>query len=252
MRLPKILHKTKLKLLSTSALRMGYVLQPKGLGYFKPEELVRKAQNAHLTLCEFIEQNNIGGIGKRRDKIIQTIVDLNILKQHSSFLEIGAGTGMFLEKCIDIYNPIKYEVYETSKEWSNYLLETYKIKSHDLICHTANGHDLHNTKNESVDTIMIHAVFVYLPILKTLKYLDECVRVCKSDGFIIFDCFTNKVFNLHTIQKWRNDDSGYSFPVIIDIDLLTSYFIKNNLDLVHAFNINYHAAETTYFILKKK
>ncbi len=32
-------------------------------------------------------------------------------------LEIGAGTGMYLEKVIDLYSPRTYEVYETAIDW---------------------------------------------------------------------------------------------------------------------------------------
>ena len=104
--------------------RFGYKIENKGLGYLDPIKVVEEARSRNLTLCEYLERFNIGGVGRRRDAIISALQQY-LPKQLDTVLEIGAGTGMYLEKVIDLYLPRTYQVYETAIDWAAYLEAKY-------------------------------------------------------------------------------------------------------------------------------
>lgn len=247
MKIKSIRNLTSISILSKIVNYFGYKLVPKGLGYFDPETQIRAAREKDLTLCEYLESYNVSGVGKRRDAIIESL-KMHLPDVVQIILEIGAGTGMYMEKIIDYYHPKKIEVYETNLGWVKYLEEEYNSKT-NLVCHNADGVSLNYTKDYSVDLVFSHGVFVYLPLIQTFSYLEEMVRVCKPGGYIIFDCFTSKNFGVEIIKKWV--ESVYSFPVIISDELLNEFGIRYNLVLISSFNVNYHESYSTYFIFQK-
>jgi len=244
----KIVHSI---LVRTFPSKMGYNIKPKGEGYFHAGTIVQKANKKGLSVAEYLEKYNIGGVGKRRDEIILKLKDAGVMKQCEAIVEIGAGTGMYLEKFIAHCNPSKYEVYETDKGWSKYLSFKYTSQHLHLKVHNADGSSLQFTADNSSDIVAAHAVFVYLPIVITIQYLQEAVRVCKKNGHIIFDCFTDGVFTFDEISNFSIVNPNYTFPVIITEELINQYCTKFNLQIVSSFNINYHLTQSTYFILKK-
>lgn len=235
--------------LSRSINKYGYRLEKTGLDYLNPSVVVNEAKNNNLSLCEYLESTNKGGVGVRRDEIIKNIVDTIHLKK-PNIVEIGAGTGMYLEKFISNFNPTKYEVYETNLNWVDYLKKTY-ISNECLKFCIADGRTLNQTKSDTVDLVAAHGVFVYLPIIQTINYLNEMYRSCKVGGFIVFDCFTNDNFKMDVINNWLNDEHEYTFPVVVSIQLIEEFANINKLKLVKKFDIKYHASNSTYFIFQK-
>jgi SAM-dependent methyltransferase len=230
--------------------KLGYVVQPKGLGYFKAEEIISKAKEAGQSICSYLENNNIGGVGKRRDEIISTLKAKNVFDNVSSVLEIGAGTGMYLEKTVEIAAPQEYFVYETAKDWTDYLSSLTFDKT-KIFCEKADGKSLVQTKSNSIDLVLSHAVFVYIPALSTVRYIQESARVCKPGGLVVFDCFTNEIFQLDTCELWLHDNYGYTFPVILNEGLILQTATASGLKLQGTFDVKYHASSTRYFIFKK-
>lgn len=230
--------------------KYGFRLQPTGSGYFNPSDVVPQAMQMNLSLCEYLEKTNKGGVGVRRDFIVEEIFK-TVHLQSPNILEIGAGTGMYVEKFISNYNPAQYEVYETNQNWVEYLKKEYASKG-NLKFHYADGMSLHQTMSKSVDLLTMHGVTVYIPVIESLNYLYEMYRVCKKDGFIIFDCFTDENFTLNTVNQWLEDKYKYTFPVVIPMKLINEFVEKNNLNLIKKFDIHYHASKSTYFIYKKQ
>lgn len=230
--------------------KYGFRLQPTGLGYFNPSDVVPEAKEMNLSLCEYLEKTNKGGVGVRRDFIVEEIFN-TVHLQAPNILEIGAGTGMYVEKFLSNYNPAMYEVYETNLNWVAYLKEEYASKGNLKFQH-ADGTSLHQSASNSVDLLTMHGVTVYIPVILSVNYLNEMYRVCKSGGFIIFDCFTDENFTLSTVNNWLEDTYEYTFPVVISMNLINEFAEKNNLSLVKKFDIQYHASKSTYFIYKKQ
>lgn len=229
---------------------MGYIIRPKGEGYFDAKTIVKEAVQKGLSVPEYLETTNRGGVGKRRDEIISCLQDLNVLPIVNRIVEIGAGTGMYLEKFLEICKPAIYEVYETNPGWVNYLQHTFSTKT-KLKVHNAKGDSLHETANDSADIISAHGVFVYIPVIITFQYLQEAVRVCKQNGYIIFDCFTDRIFTVSEILEFRKKNPGYDFPVIIKEQMIEEFCTMFNLEKFYTFDVNYHYSKSTYFILKK-
>jgi SAM-dependent methyltransferase len=241
---------TIFRLLDRGLNLFGYKAVPKGLGYLSAGDVVKKARQNNLTLCEYLEQNDIGGVGKRRELII-TALRQYLASPLNHVLEIGAGTGMYLEKIVELYSPAAYEVYETSLEWVEYLNQSYSGKTR-LQCHNADGSTLHRTASESVDAAFSHGVFVYLPLITTFGYLEEMARVVKPDGWIVFDCFLTRNFGVDTIKQWQRDPHHWTFPVAISEDLIMEFLVRYRLTCVGRFDTPYHASLSTYFVARKR
>jgi SAM-dependent methyltransferase len=228
----------------------GYKAVPKGLGYLPAHDIVKKARRNNLSLCVYLEENNIGGVGKRRDLIIKALQQY-LPSSLTNVLEIGPGTGMYLEKILEFYSPTTYEVYETSLEWVRYLNQVYSGRT-VLKCHNADGSSLKGTPSESIDAVFCNSVFVYLPLITTFGYLEEMARVAKPGGWIIFDCFITHNFGVDIIKQWQRNPHHWTFPVVISEDLIKELVSEYGLICVGRFDTPYHASLSTYFVLRKK
>lgn len=229
---------------------MGYHIKPKGPGYFSAKYVVKQATLKGISIAEYLETANLGGVGKRRDEIIYELEQLNVFHPCNRIVEIGAGTGMYLEKFLEKCKPEVYEVYETNIGWNRYLKEAYSDKTR-LILHNATGDSLHDTDDNSTDIITAHGVFVYLPVIITFQYLQEAARVCKQNGFIIFDILSDRIFTVSGILEFRKNNPDYDFPVIIKELLIEEFCTMFNFKKVHSFDVTYHYTKSTYFILQK-
>lgn len=231
---------------------LGYSLVPKGSGYIRVADVVPKAAAASKSLCDYLEDENIGGVGRRRDFIIQELNSRKVFENKTHILEIGAGTGMYLEKTLSLAQPKTYEVYETALDWVTYLQEQYKGSEARVVCHNANGRNLHQTADASVDLLLAHAVYVYIPMIASMKYLIDSARVLKPGGLMVFDVFSDQHFHWDVVKQWIDDSSGYVFPVVIAHDLVQEFAKNNGFNVLHMFDSPLHASTSTYYILEKK
>ncbi len=230
----------------------GFMLTRTGLGYHNARAIVAKARVKGLSICEYLESQEKDERKKgRRDRIIGHLVNSGILKECESVCEIGAGTGMYLEKVLDLAKTKQYEVYETDRGWVDYLKRTFgKYRNCTFIFHPADGSTLKYTKANSCDLVHAHAVFVYIPILQVFEYLKEASRVCKPGGYVVFDCCLDKSFDLNVVKSWLL--GSYRFPVIIPEKLLFAFAEENSLSLVYTFNIIYGSSFVDYLVFQKK
>ena len=238
-------------LMNKIANRFGFTFQRSGLGYYSAKEVVSKAKARNLSVCEFLELTKNTGEGKkgRRDRIIGSIQSVvSPAFRNCKILEIGTGTGIFMEKFITLYSPSIYESYETDVGWASYLKSEYSGKV-TLINRKPNGFNLEDTDSEAMDLVVAHGVFVYLPLIQSIGYLYEMVRTCKSDGLIIFYCYLSE--NLTTNMIYQFKENNKFFPVFLPQKLIEDFALENRLQLIHRFNIEYHESYSTYFIFKK-
>ena len=232
--------------------KYGYQLSKTGYGYIDAKSTVSAARAFGLSVCEYLEGKEEDKRKKgRRDKIINKLADFGIFQKCESVCEIGAGTGMYLEKVLELAKPKNYEVYETAHAWVRYLKETYGgSQNYELKLHPADGRTLKYTKSNSCDLVHAHGVFVYIPILQTFDYIKESVRICKPEKYIVFDCYLDKSFDLIVAQKWL--DSQWRFPVIIPEILLLEFVKNNSLNLVGSFDMVHGSSFVSYLIFQKQ
>ncbi|MRR16565.1 MAG: methyltransferase domain-containing protein [Deltaproteobacteria bacterium] len=231
--------------------RYGYDIRRTGSGFHNADQIVAAAKQSGLSVCEYLEniENDVRKRG-RRDRIIAELQESGVFQQLNRVCEIGAGTGQYLEKIMEVAQPANYEVYETSPSWTKFLQDEYHDRNGcKLICHPADGQTLSNTASNTCDLVHAHGVFIYLSLLQTVTYLKECARICRSGGFIVFDYYPAEAFTLSVADAWLS--GSYRFPVVIPRALLDQFAQYHHLHLVRAFSIIHGASEVSYIVWQK-
>lgn len=229
----------------------GYALRKTGLDYISAEQTVAAARAKGVSVAEHLDQLESEPRKKgRRDRIIAQLDAAGVFREARTVCEIGAGTGQFLEKVVERASPRTYEVYETDAGWTRYLASEYGGRLEcRVVCHPADGRSLRFTASGACDLVHAHGVFVYLPLVQTFEYLEECVRVCAPGGYIVFDCYTDGIFPLAVVEAWRR--SAHRFAVVLPEGLLAEFAAKHRLALVTTFRVPHAASEVNYVIWRK-
>jgi SAM-dependent methyltransferase len=184
----------------------------------------------------------------RRDRIVDRILCHGSFSDAARFLEIGPGTGRYLEKALK-YNPeVVYEIYEVAADWVSYLKNTY-YKKYKLEIQPADGRSLADTRTASCDLVWAHAVFVYLPNYLTMSYLDEMARVVKESGIIAFDALSEPGFDMSILRKYIEADMF--FPVIFPEAVIMQWAQSHNLMMADKFDEIYGAYHSNYYVFRK-
>lgn len=166
--------------------------------YISFRKTLKAAKRAGMQVGEFIEQiHNVPGTTQRTiDKMkLLGVFDGSI--RH--VVEIGPGSGRYLERTLKICGPVSYEIYETASEWRGRLEKRYAVVSH-----IPDGSSLRETPTNSVDLVQAHKVFPILSIMTICKYMEEMARVTRENGWIVFDVFTEKCLAREEIPKWTS------------------------------------------------
>jgi hypothetical protein len=144
-----------------------------GLDYISAAETVAAAQAAGLTVCEYVER--LWGQQGRTAGILQRMYEQGaVTSDTQSIVEIGPGTGRYLEAALRLCRPTRHQIYETNKGWSDWLAATYDVEACE-----ADGRSLKSTKTASVDLVHAHGVFVYVPLSCVLSLLSgDFARLC--------------------------------------------------------------------------
>jgi SAM-dependent methyltransferase len=117
--------------------------------------------------------------------------------------EIGAGSGRYARKVIAALKPETYEIYETAADWIPHLR-----RLPEAVIRDADGHTLRDTATESVDLVHAHKVFVYIPFITTVSYLEEMARVVRPGGVAAFDIVTEDCMDEETTHAWLESNAG--------------------------------------------
>jgi SAM-dependent methyltransferase len=229
----------------------GFDITRIGSGFLDAGKTVAAAKQRGLSVCEYLESGEHDPRKRgRRDRIIAELQNADVFRQLSRVCEIGAGTGRYLEKIVELARPTTYEVYETNRGWVKFLQSEHKGRlGCTLTCHPADGHSLSYTTGSSCDLVHAHAVFVYLPLLQSITYLKECVRVCRPGGYIVFDYCPAETFTLPVVDAWLA--GTHRFPVVIPSTLLDQFAQHNHLRVVHTFPMIYGDSEVEYLVWQK-
>lgn len=164
-----------------------------------------------------------------------------------SVVEIGPGTGRYLEKTLNECCPSRYEIYETAEPWAAYLAETYNI-----VRLPTDGETLGSTPDASVNIIQAHKVFINIPFLNTIRYWTEIVRVMRAEGFAVFDIMTERCLSPEATQLWaKSGIHNGSFPAVIPREVVVDYFNAHDFDLIGSFFAPMPPEKTEVFVFKK-
>ncbi len=233
------------------AVRLSGGLGFAGLGFIDARSTVKAAQRRGLSVCDYLESQEDDASKKgRRDAIIKAMEGAGVFRGVRSVCEVGAGTGRYLEKVVVSARPQSYEVYETNRGWIRHLRSTYgSLPDSSLVCHDADGRTLRPTPSGSCNLVHAHGVFVYLPVLQTLEYLEEAVRVCRQGGHIVFDYCPDTSLTWRAAQAWLA--GPHRFLVSLPASLLEDFSRGHDLQLVSRFPVVYGAGAVEYLIWRK-
>jgi ubiquinone/menaquinone biosynthesis C-methylase UbiE len=230
--------------------RRGLRLTKTGRGYLNAEATIRAAERAGLSICDYLESGETDPRKRgRRDRIIAELQTVGCFQRTQQVIEIGTGTGMYLDRVLELAAPASYEIYETAIDWKRYLGDRGHGSSTQITVHDADGISLRQSADASADLVHAHGVFVYLTTIETAGYLTEMARVCRPGGYVVFDCYLDTSFDADTIQRWVK--SGWSFPVISCRRLLAELYDLLGLTVVHRFQEIHGASAVDYEVLRK-
>ncbi|MEU9069879.1 MULTISPECIES: methyltransferase domain-containing protein [Streptomyces] len=172
-----------------------------GVDDFLPfEATMRAARSACLPVGDYLDGVMNGTPGATQS----TIDELRALGVFAAgpktVLEIGPGSGRYLEKTLKECSPGRYEIYETAAPWADYLVDTFKV-----VAQPTSGSSLAPTPDGSVDLVHAHKVFNTVTFLGASRYFFEMARVTRPGGRIVFDVMTETCLDPTTMRAWATE-----------------------------------------------
>lgn len=215
--------------------------------YIPFDATLAAAEKAGLPVGDYIDtviNNNRGATQHTIDEMARLGVFAAPIR---TVVEIGPGSGRYLEKTIKACAPARYEVYETAKPWAAYVAQQY-----DAVSQPTGGGSLASTPTASVDLIQAHKVFSSITFMATCRYWPEMVRVTKPGGFAVFDLLTEDCLDPETVERWAASGiDGGSYPAAVPRRAATDYFTSRNFSLVGSFFVPMSPGRTEVLVFKK-
>ena len=146
-------------------------------------------------------------------------------------VEIGPGTGRYLEKTLKVAQPSQYEIYETAGAWADYLVEKYNV-----ILRPTDGYSLAGTADNSAGLVHAHKVFDGVPFMVTCCYWLEMTRVIRPGGWAVFDVITENCLHGDAMRIWYNSGiRNGSFPAVMPKQVAVDFFTASGFTLAGDF-----------------
>ncbi|MCD7438432.1 class I SAM-dependent methyltransferase [Streptomyces lincolnensis] len=221
-----------------------------GVDDFIPfEATMRAARAAGLSVGDYIDEVMNGTPGATQS----TIDELRALGVFAAgpdtVLEIGPGSGRYLERTLKECSPGRYEIYETAAPWAAYLVETFGV-----VARPTAGSSLTPTPDGSVDLVLAHKVFNTLTFLGTSRYFFEMARVARPGGRIVFDVMTETCLDPAAMRAWatKGGEGHDSYPAAMPRRTCVDLFATLGCDLEAGFLAPMGVASTEVLVFRKK
>ncbi|WP_291846009.1 methyltransferase domain-containing protein [Bradyrhizobium sp.] len=211
------------------------------------EQTIIEAKNSGLPLGEYIDARQ--GIAGATQAVIDEMKRLGVFEQPlHTILEIGPGSGRYLERTLRECSPERYEIYETAADWAAYLIRTFPVLSQPT-----DGTHLRATPASSIDLVQAHKVFSTVTFVTTAGYWCEMDRVLKPGGYLVFDAMTERCLPPATIEAWagRGIPSHSSYPAAMPSEAIEGFFSARQYRLVGSFLSPMPPGQTELFVFRK-
>lgn len=202
----------------------GYIADPAIQPFLSARRTVNAARRAGLSIEDYIDRFHAAPGA--------TAATVDALLRHAEFsdqvarvCEIGAGSGRYAKRVIDALRPDTYEIYETAHDWLPMLRELP-----NAVIQPADGHTLRATSTASVDLVQAHKLFVYIPLVTTIGYLQEMARVVRPGGVVAFDIITEDSLDEETTTTWVS--SGATIYGMLSRTWTVDYLARRGLSLI--------------------
>jgi ubiquinone/menaquinone biosynthesis C-methylase UbiE len=217
------------------------------VGTFIPfDETMAKAKVSGLPLGEYIDARQ--GIAGTTQDVIRKMKELGVFDAPlRSIVEIGPGTGRYLEAILRECAPEHYEIYETASKWASYLVTKYRV-----VLQPTDGISLHATPDSSVDMVHAQKVLSATTFRTTGHYWCEMVRVIKPGGYAVFDVMTENCLSPEIVKAWRTFGSRSTYPSAIPSKTVMDFFISQDFNLIGSFLSPMPPGQTEVFVFKRK
>ena len=230
--------------------RVGLERKPRPYSDFIAfKQTLKAARAAGLSVSEYIEGRHSVGSRSALDQTMDGLAALGVFNGPiERICEIGPGSGRYLEKTIGRCRPRLYEVYETSKEWRNWLVKQYGVTARPC-----DGRTLAETESGSVDLVHAHKVFGGLPFLNSVFYFREMARVVRAGGWVVFDIMTEKCFSEEHLDPWfgANPWDWEWSPHLIARDYAVGMFAERGILLAGSFQVPLFPGITECMVFRK-
>lgn len=218
--------------------RVGVELVPLGRhdwedqeAYIPLEATLKAAADSGLSVGDYIDavMNKTPGATQAT---IDGMARLGVFeKKGGTVVEIGPGSGRYLEKVIKACAPSRYEIYETSRPWAEYL-----VRTRGVIWQPTGGFALESTASSSVDLVHAQKVFNSINFMPTCCLWTEMVRVTRPGGYCVFDLMTERCLDPATIATWAASGvRAGSYPAAMPRDPAVAFFEAAGFSLVGSF-----------------
>ncbi|MFG3257546.1 class I SAM-dependent methyltransferase [Streptomyces sp. NPDC048172] len=158
--------------------------------------------------------------------------------------EIGAGSGRYAARVIAATHPDTYEIYETAEDWLPHLRSLP-----NMVEQPTDGHTLSATATESVDLVHAHKLFVYIPLVVTLGYLDEMARVVRPGGAVAFDVVNENCLDDAMTKNWVS--SGATIYGMISRTWLLDRMAQRGMSLLGSHFIPLSGGQTELLVFRR-
>ena len=213
------------------------------------EPTMRAARAAGLSVGDYLDEVVNGTPGATAETIDQLCALGVFAADPATVLEIGPGSGRYLEKTLQQCSPSRYEIYETAAPWASYLVETFGV-----VAQPTAGCSLAPTPDGTVDLVQAHKVFNTVTFLSSSRYFFEMARVTRPGGLIVFDVMTETCLQPATVRAWatRGGEGHDSYPIPMPRQTCIALFTTLGCTLEASFLAPMGFASTEVLVFRKE
>ena len=246
MRVKRLLNRSIKKLLAAAGLAIVRTT-PQTIGGqpISDEHAIAEAQRRGISVGLYLEEL-FGKIG-RAQKIIDRMKTLGAFSEDLNVVcEIGPGSGVYIEKVLEIATPDRYEIYEIAENRAEFLAREYPV-----ISQPTDGFILTHTPSGTVQLVHAHGVFVALQFLTSYSYFKEIVRVTAPEGYAVFDIISEDCLDEDTVDLWLN--SNLRYPSFLSKKYVIDFFNRHSFHLVDDFRLPLLVqGDSRYLVFKRE
>ncbi|MEU1513229.1 methyltransferase domain-containing protein [Streptomyces sp. NPDC005811] len=221
-----------------------------GVDDFIPfEATMRAARAAGLSVGDYIDEVMNGTPGATQSTIDELRALGVFAAGPNTVLEIGPGSGRYLEKTLKECSPDRYEIYETATPWADHLVSTFGV-----VARPTAGCSLAPTPDASVDLVQAHKVFNTVTFLFASRYFFEMARVTRPGGRIVFDVMTETCLDPDTMRTWatKGGEGHGSYPAAMPRRTCVDLFESLGCSLEAGFLAPMGVASTEVLVFRKR
>ena len=215
---------------------------------FIPFERTRDAaKQANLTIGDYVDEVMNRTPGSSR-AAVDFMASLGVFtRPPETIVEIGPGTGRYLEKVLKRVSPARYEIYETAGPWSEYLVKEYRVT-----LQPTDGYTMSATATRSADLVHAHKVFSTVPFIVTCSYWHEIIRAVRPGAWAVFDVMTERCLDGDAMTTWReaNIRNG-SFPAAMPREVAIQFFANAGFSLAGSVVLPMPPGKTELLVFKR-